>query len=136
MALVPVGDCYTRRMLLCTVRECHLPLARDGKRLVCPHSHSFDIARSGYINLLQPQDRRSKNPGDTAEAVAARRRLHDLGCTEPLMRAVGDMLNAGPRDIVFEAGCGDGFYLGSLAAQTGFSAHGVDISTPAIDVAA
>jgi len=123
-------------MLLCTVRECHLPLARDGKRLVCPHSHSFDIARSGYINLLQPQDRRSKNPGDTAEAVAARRRLHDLGCTEPLLRAVGDVLDAGPRDIVFEAGCGDGFYLGSLAAQAGFSAHGIDISTPAIDVAA
>ena len=80
---------YTRRMLLCTVRDCHLPLARPvagtEKRLVCPRGHSFDIARSGYINLLQPQERRSKKPGDTTAAVAARRRLHDRGVTEPLL---------------------------------------------------
>ena len=30
----------------------------------------------------------------------------------------------------------DGFYLGSLARQTGFDAHGVDISIPAVDAAA
>src|SRR6185436_15269700 len=29
-----------------------------------------------------------------------------------------------------------GFYLGSLAQQAGFDAHGVDISIPAIDAAA
>jgi 23S rRNA (guanine745-N1)-methyltransferase len=59
-------------MLLCAVRSCHLPLAREGRRFVCPKGHSFDIARSGYINLLQPQDRRSKDPGDSAAAAAYR----------------------------------------------------------------
>ena len=43
--------------LLCPVRNCHLPLARDGRRLVCAGGHSFDVARSGYVNLLQPQDK-------------------------------------------------------------------------------
>ena len=64
-----------RMLLLCPVRGCHLALTREEKRVVCARGHSFDIARSGYINLLQPQERRSKNPGDTADAVAARRRL-------------------------------------------------------------
>ncbi len=96
--------------------------------------HSFDIARSGYVNLLQPQDRRSKQPGDTAEAVAARRRLHDRGVTVPLLDAIGKFLS--PDDIVLDAGCGDGFYLGTLARRIGFDAHGVDISIPAVEAAA
>ena len=123
-------------MLLCPVRNCHMALVREERRLFCPRGHSFDVARSGYINLLQPQERRSKQPGDTAGAIAGRRRLHDRGVTEPLLRAVAEMADASPSDVVLDAGCGDGFYLGSLARQTGFDAHGVDISIPAVDAAA
>ncbi|MGA3241455.1 MAG: putative RNA methyltransferase [Bryobacteraceae bacterium] len=123
-------------MLLCPVRNCHLALAREERRVACPRGHSFDIARSGYINLLQPQERRSKHPGDTVAAVAARRRLHDRGVTGPLLHAIAETLAASPDDSVLDAGCGDGFYLGSLANQTGFDAHGVDISIPAVDAAA
>ncbi len=123
-------------MLLCSVRDCHMPLERAEQRLFCERGHSFDVASSGYINLLQPQDRRSKHPGDTAEALAARRRLHDLGVTKPLLNAIAEMLAARENDIVLDAGCGDGFYLGNLARQAGFNAHGVDISTRAVDAAA
>lgn len=123
-------------MLLCPVRACHLPLARELRRIVCERGHSFDIARSGYINLLQPQDRRSRQPGDAAAAVAARRRLHDCGVTAPLLCAIVEMLDASPQDHVLDAGCGDGFYLGSLQSETGFRAHGIDISVPAVDAAA
>ena len=123
-------------MLLCTVRNCHLALVREESRLICPRGHSFDVARSGYINLLQPQDRRSKQPGDTGTAVAARRRLHDRGATEPLLRGIAEIAGPSPDDIVLDAGCGDGYYLGTLARQTGFDAHGVDISIPAVEGAA
>jgi 23S rRNA (guanine745-N1)-methyltransferase len=123
-------------MLVCPVRDCRLPLAREGRRLLCPHGHSFDVARSGYINLLQPQERRSKQPGDSVAAVLARRRLHDRGVTGPLLHAIAEIMGALPGDIVLDAGCGDGFYLGTLARQTGFDAHGVDISIPAVDAAA
>src|SRR5580658_1695487 len=123
-------------MLLCTVRNCHLALVREERRLVCPLGHSFDVARSGYINLLQPQDRRSNQPGDSAAAVAARRRLHDRGVTAPLLQAIAEILSPSQGDVVLDAGCGDGFYLGSLARQAGFSGHGVDISVAAIEAAA
>jgi len=123
-------------MLLCPVRGCRRPLIRMERRVLCPRGHSFDAARSGYMNLLQPQDRRSRQPGDTAVTVAARRRLHDRGVTEPLLQAIAKMGMASPSDIVLDAGCGDGFYLGSLARQTGFAGHGVDISIPAVNAAA
>lgn len=126
-------------MLLCTVRDCHLPLSRTeegGRRLVCPRGHSFDVARSGYINLLQPQDRRSKRPGDAPEAVAARRRLHDLEVTAPLLAGIAELAQASPADIVLDAGCGDGFYLGSIARKAGCAGHAVDISIPAVEAAA
>lgn len=123
-------------MLLCTVRDCRQPLARRDRQWVCGRGHSFDIARSGYVNLLQPQDRRSKHPGDSVEAVAARRRLHDLGITRPLLDGIGEIAQAQAGDIVLDAGCGEGFYLGEIAARTGCGAYGIDISIPAIDAAA
>jgi len=123
-------------MLLCAVRDCHLPLMREERRVFCPRGHSCDVARSGYINLLQPQDRRSKTPGDTAEAVGARRRLHDRGVTTPILQSIGEILEPSIDDVVLDAGCGEGFYLGSLALQSGFRSYGIDISVPAIDAAA
>ena len=123
-------------MLLCTVRGCGQPLTRTGHAYSCPRHHSFDVARSGYLNLLQPQDRRSKNPGDTAEAVHARRRLSAQGLFLPLLHAIGDLAALSPADTVLDAGCGDGYYLGTLAEHTGCQAHGIDISQPAILAAA
>lgn len=123
-------------MLICPVRGCRLPLVRERRRLFCASGHSFDVSRTGYVNLLQPQDRRSKEPGDTAAAVAARRRLHDRGVTRPLLDGIAEMLGAARHDVVLDAGCGEGFYLGTLARETGFDGHGVDISIPAINLAA
>ena len=123
-------------MLLCPVRECRMPLVRAEHHLLCPRGHSFDVARSGYINLLQPQERRSKQPGDTAAAVAARRRLHDRGVSEPLLHAIAKFAAMSSREVVLDAGCGDGYYLGTLAQETRIDACGVDISIRAIDAAA
>jgi 23S rRNA (guanine745-N1)-methyltransferase len=123
-------------MLLCTVRGCGMPLIREERRVVCSRRHSFDISRSGYINLLQPQDRRSKEPGDMPEALAARRRLHDSGVSGPFVEAIRNLLSSSKEDIVLDSGCGEGFYLGSIAANNGGEGHGVDISRLAIEMAA
>jgi 23S rRNA (guanine745-N1)-methyltransferase len=122
--------------LLCPVRTCHLALARDGRRLVCAGGHSFDVARSGYVNLLQPQDKRSRQPGDTTAAVAGRRRLHDSGATAPLLEAIVSLLRLTGSDTVLDAGCGEGFYPGNLAERSGCAVCGVDISVAAIESAA
>ncbi len=123
-------------MLLCPVRNCRLALARLPQKLACEKGHQFDLARSGYANLLQPQDKRSKQPGDTPEAAAARRRLHDLGITAPLLEAIANLARPARHHSVLDAGCGEGFYLANLARRFESDAHGIDLSVPAIDLAA
>jgi len=119
-------------ILLCTVRHCRTPLVRRERQYVCANNHSFDIARSGYVNLLQPQDRRSKNPGDTADAVAARRKFYERG--DPLMDAI---VRAFPVEgALLDVGCGDGSHLEAFRRTYGVEAWGVDISVPAIELAA
>ena len=119
-------------ILLCTVRNCRAPLAREERRYVCANNHSFDVARSGYVNLLQPQDRRSKNPGDTAEAVSARRRFYERG--DPLIDTI---VRAFPmRGALLDVGCGEGSHLEAFRQAYGVEAWGVDISVPAIELAA
>lgn len=69
-------------------------------------------------------------------AVAARRRLHDRGVTRPLLEGIAEIVQAKANDVVLDAGCGEGFYLGELAGRTGFRGCGIDISIPAVDAAA
>lgn len=96
---------------------------------VCANGHSFDLSRSGYLNLLQPQDRRSSHPGDTPAAVAARRRFLSLhGSPLDLSSYFADV------DTLLDVGCGEGYHLSTLPPSV--DAHGVDISLPAIDAAA
>jgi 23S rRNA (guanine745-N1)-methyltransferase len=104
--------------------------------MVCPRGHSFDVARSGYVNLLQPNEKRSKAPGDAKEIVAARRRFFDRGIERPLIEAVVGMLDAAREVSILDAGCGEGSYLDAIARELGGDAHGVDISIPAVDAAA
>ena len=123
-------------MLLCTVRNCRTPLVLEDRRYVCANAHAFDIARSGYVNLLQPQDKRSKTPGDTPEAVAARRRFLERGHASPLVDAIVRALPMGQGEAMLDAGCGEGHHLAAFRSAYGVDAHGVDISVPAIDSAA
>jgi 23S rRNA (guanine745-N1)-methyltransferase len=94
------------------------------------------VARRGYVNLLQPQDRRSPRPGDSAAAVAARRRFLSRGFEAPLTRRIGDLLTLTPEDALLEIGCGEGHYLAALTERFGCAGYGVDLSVPAIEAAA
>jgi len=122
--------------LICPVRNCGAPLERRERALFCQCGHSFDRARSGYYNLLQPQDRRSKAPGDTVEAVAARRRFLERGFATSLVDAIVRALPMRAGEALLDAGCGEGHHLAAFKAAYGVDAHGVDISVPAIESAA
>jgi 23S rRNA (guanine745-N1)-methyltransferase len=126
-------------VLLCPVRACGEPLTREARAFRCPRGHSFDLARSGYCNLLQPQDSKSKQPGDPKEAVLARRRFLEAGqggFLAAVLLEIFDALPLPPRPAVLDVGCGEGFFLGSLAGEREIEGHGIDLSVPAIDLAA
>lgn len=123
--------------LACTVRGCGLLLERNDRAFVCATGHSYDIARSGYVNLLQPQDRRSVLAGDSRVAIDARASLLDADVGRALVEAVAErasVLELGSDAIVVDLGCGSG---DALAALTGVrTGIGIDLSTAAIDRAA
>lgn len=122
--------------LLCPVRSCHAPLARDERRLVCANNHSFDVARSGYVNLLQPQDKKSKTPGDTNDAVQARRRFLDRGFVDPLTQQIVAQLPLDAEQTLLEVGCGEGHHLAAFRRAYDVDGYGTDLSVPAIELAA
>ena len=126
-------------LLACSVRGCGAPLGRVEMRLVCPRGHAFDLARSGYVNLLQPQDRRSLAAGDERGELAARARLWAAGAGEALLaelaRCIGELgLRAGARAV--ELGCGTGEMLAALAETHGLAAVGIDLASAAAEHAA
>ena len=118
------------------MRDCALPLRRDSNRWLCDHGHSFDIARSGYVSLLQPQDRRSLEAGDPRETVDARRALLDLGFGAALrteLLALVASLALPPDAHALDLGCGDGHFLASICAAHELRGLGIDLSPHAVE---
>ena len=119
------------------------PLQRQGGSLRCADGHCFDLAAQGYVNLLPVQNKRSLDPGDNKEMVAARRRFLEAGHYQPIADAVARAVLAaaapGRTLTCLDAGCGEGYYLRQLAAAG--DAHplallGLDISKWAVQAAA
>lgn len=120
------------------------PLHREGQSWRCTEGHCFDIASQGYVNLLPVQNKRSRDPGDSKEMVAARRRFLDTGLYRPIAalaaRALFADLAPGKAHACLDAGCGEGYYLREIASalpegQT-LALLGLDISKWAVMSAA
>ena len=125
--------------LACSVRECGLALVRHERAFVCSAGHAFDIARSGYVNLLQPQDRRSLSAGDAMPAVHARAALEQAGVGRALTDGIIERIIAIalPADaVVADLGSGSGALLGALCADRPIMGVGIDLSAAAAEFAA
>lgn len=120
-----------------------LALAKKDNHYQCANGHAFDIARQGYVNLLPVQHKKSKNPGDSPAMVQARARFLNAGFYQPIAEVLSEIIfqhiNTGQANCIFDAGCGEGYYLHQLIntaqlVHTGadVSFLGMDISKPAI----
>jgi 23S rRNA (guanine745-N1)-methyltransferase len=125
-------------VLSCSVRDCGLPLFRSARTWSCSSGHTFDIAQSGYVNLLQPQDRRSLEAGDAGLAVEARARTIAGPGRELFERFVerAATLPFADHGSVVDLGCGSGELLAALAQVRRINGIGLDLSTAAVDRAA
>jgi len=115
-------------------------LHNNGTAWCCANGHSFDIASQGYTHLLPVQKKRSRDPGDSKEMVACRRRFLEAGHYQPIAEAAGRAVLAdtspGATIRCLDAGCGEGYYLRQLAADTDEARNlaliGLDISKWAV----
>ena len=124
--------------LLCPV--CGGVLAQGEKVEHCPSGHSFDRAKSGYVNLLVARQSGAQH-GDDKEMVRARRAFLDGGwyallrdalCSAAVRHAPAE----GTVDLL-DAGCGECYYTAAVAAALRaagkrVSAAGADISRDAL----
>lgn len=120
------------------------PLHVEAMSWRCAAGHSFDIASQGHVHLLPVQHKRSRDPGDSKEMVAARRRFLEAGHYLPIAEAVARAVLAGlapdARFSCLDAGCGEGYYLRQLVARLAdgqsLEMLGLDISKWAVLAAA
>ena len=124
--------------LCCPV--CGGALERCAGAYRCEKNHSFDIAKSGYVNLLLNSSQ--GHHGDDKLMVRARRDFLDKGYYDRFIAAVADAAAefAPNKAAVLDAGCGEGIY--SLAVLRAIEEAGkmgeligVDISKTALQYA-
>ncbi len=124
-------------MFRCPVCHEGLTESADRRSWRCPTGHVHDVAREGYVNLLITHQRRQRDPGDSAEMLAHRRRFLEAGHYDRLADAVAVAADLRPGAAVLDAGCGEGYYTRTWPDRwEGVEVWGIDIAKPAVRLAA
>lgn len=121
--------------------HCSLPLVEDETAFACANGHHFDRAKEGYVNLLPGGRLRGRPSGDDEAMVRARRIVFDASLYAPIIDAVADVVEqvcvpTSGSARVLDCGSGEGSYLAAVAERVGGQAWGVDVSKPAVRLAA
>ncbi len=105
-------------------------LFKTENTLKCLKSHSFDISKQGYVNLLISGG--GGRHGDDKLMVAARKSFLEKGYYAPLRNALCEV--AGEGQFILDSGCGEGYYTCALSENN--EVCGIDISKEALKMAA
>lgn len=121
--------CYTFYMkLICP--KCGSTLFQKEKRFVCSSNHSYDIAKSGYVNLLLKQ---SKDHGDNKEMVQARTAFLEKDYYGFLKEELKQISIKESPSVLADLGCGEGYYTKEFVAK---EKYGFDMAKDALTHAA
>lgn len=121
-------------MSLFTCPVCGKPLQKDNNVYVCIKKHSYDIASSGYVNLLLANRKHSANPGDDSQMVAARKNFLGKGYYRPLLDALCSIASKYTSNAanILDAGCGEGYYTSNIYRS--LIASGIDPNMAGTDI--
>lgn len=122
----------TLGILICP--NCGEKISYIGAQLLCPHNHCFDIAKEGYVNLLLPNQKKSKEPGDDKTMIDARQEYLNNGYYQPLRDKICEIIDLSNADVILDAGCGTGYYANDIDPNK-HQICGIDISKYAIKMA-
>lgn len=130
-ARVPQALAHVAELLRCP--HCGLALSPVPGALACASGHSHDIAREGYVTLLDGQV--GRDAGDDAAMVAARIEVERAGHLAPLTNAIVEAALAPTHDdpsLILDLGAGTGSLQAEVLRECG-RAFGVamDVSKPA-----
>lgn len=112
--------------------NCGLALTLSSAGATCPSGHAFDRGRGGYLNLLVGgRLSAATTPGDTPDALAARRRFLGAGHYAQIATALKEVVGV-PDGPLLDVGCGEGYYLAQLGLPL---LYGLDVSKSAVQMA-
>jgi 23S rRNA (guanine745-N1)-methyltransferase len=123
-----VSLAVARDLLACPV--CREDLTLDDHRLACSGGHSFDVARSGYVNLANAPEPAS---ADTPDMLRARMRVLAGDLFAPLTGALAGL--TATRSVILDVGAGTGHHLAGCLRAGGVGLA-VDVSRSAARLAA
>jgi Methylase involved in ubiquinone/menaquinone biosynthesis len=115
-----------------TCPVCGCTLYQSEKTFSCSNRHSFDIAKSGYVNLLLSSGK--GNHGDDRLMVRARTVFLNKGYYRPLADRVSQLVSeySDEDSLIIDAGCGEGYYTKIIADNLHSTVAGIDISKEAV----
>ena len=128
-------------MSILTCPVCAKKLSVSGNSYKCGRGHSFDISRSGYVNLLLSKHAGKTVHGDNKLMVQARRKFLETGYYSPLADALCDTVEKYFHGgTILDAGCGEGYYTNQVADRLSncgkdTEIYGVDVSKIAVEYA-
>lgn len=105
---------------------CKNRLIRNQKSAVCAAGHSFDYAKSGYLNLLISN---SAVHGDAKDMVRARTAFLQKGYYAFLRDRLCTLIDEFSPDVFIDLGCGEGYYTSAFTAK---EKYGFDLSKDAL----
>lgn len=118
---------------------CRGALSNESGVMRCALGHSYDVARSGYVNLHRPGIKSNSRSGDPEDMVRARRAFLSRGFYDRYVRSAANFaagaITGGARTVV-DAACGEGHH--TLILADSFAAEltvGIDASKTAADLA-
>ncbi len=120
------------KILICPNCGSPLDFSDDRRALHCSGKngrvHCFDLAASGYVNLLAPGKMNNAKTGDESAMVKARSQFLNLNLYEPIAESLASFIESGDfssnnylksdflkknfseKRLILDAGCGEGYY--------------------------
>lgn len=113
--------------ILCPV--CKEVLEKQDKTYKCLNSHSFDIAKQGYLNLNMKS---SSNTGDEKEMIKARNAFLNQDYYLFLRNKINEIIDEIKPNNILDLACGEGYYTSSYNVKDKI---GIDLSKEALKIA-
>lgn len=119
------------KIFACPICKTQMEINEEGK-MSCQSNHSFDVAKQGYLYLLN----RPVHSMYGKELFESRHAVIAAGIYDPMQKAIVDEINV-QSPIVLDTGCGEGSHLHRICQQIDeVIGVGVDISKEGIVAAA
>lgn len=111
---------------------CRESLKKSGNSYLCEKNHCFDIAKSGYVNLILSN---KSLHGDDKKMIMSRHAFLNSGYYKILCDALCDSVKSvsESNSIILDAGCGECYYTSAVSkACPGTDVLGIDLSKDAL----